>query len=166
MNLTGKILTLLCGIALFAACTKSETDKEPDPASSSTSTDNLSAVGKLLVAGKWQLTASTATAQYNGKDTTADLYADMDDCEKDDFIQFAADGTVTRDENTNKCTGHPQSATMTWKLMDNDTRIAIYDNNPDTMGLEVTTAQMKFTLTQPNSSNVPVTYVDIYKNIK
>lgn len=164
MNLPGKVLTLLCCITLFVACSKSEPDSDTSPASNNT--DNLSATGKLLVAGKWQLIASTANTQYQGKDTTADLFAEMEDCEKDDFIQFVADGTVVRDENTNRCAGNPQSATMTWKLMDNDTNIAIYDNNPDTLGLEVSSTEMKFAQIKPNSSGLSIHYLDTYKNIK
>ena len=142
MNLSGRIIVVFSCMVLFTACTKTvDTDKE-----NGGNANTLSTVGQLLVDGKWQLTARTATTQYRGKDTTADLYADMDDCEKDDFVQFASDGTVTRDENAVKCTGNPQSSTMTWKLMDNDTKIAIYDNNPDTLGLEVSS-----TLSLPSS---------------
>lgn len=41
-----------------------------------------------LLNGKWQMIAYTGSATYMGKDTTADLYALMQQCDKDDFILF------------------------------------------------------------------------------
>ncbi len=164
MKIQHSVLAIYSCVLLFAACVK--TVDPVDENGGGNNNNSLSTVGQLLVDGKWQLKASTATAQYMGKDTTADLYADMDDCEKDDFIQFASDGTVTRDENLEKCPGNPQSATLTWKLMENDTKIAIYDNNPDTLDLEVSGTEMKFKQTKTNTSGMPVTYFDVYKNIK
>lgn len=160
MNLTDKLAIPFCSLLLFTACNKTE------PNNNDNNNNNLSTVGQFLVAGKWQVTARTATTQHNGKDTTADLYAEMDDCEKDDFVEFVSDGKVVRDENANKCSGNPQNSTFTWKLMDNDTQIAIYDSNPDTLGLEVSGAQMKFTQTKLNTSGVPINYLEVYKNIK
>lgn len=161
MDLIGKFAILCCSLLLFTACTKTEPDSNDN-----NKNNNLSTVGQLLVAGKWQVIARTATTQHNGKDTTADLYAEMDDCEKDDFVEFVADGKVVRDENANKCSGNPQNSTFTWKLMDNNTKIAIYDSNPDTLGLEISSTQMKFTQTKLNSSGVPINYLEVYKNIK
>lgn len=172
MKLKTTTLLICCGLAIFAACSK------PDDSSSATNNSggnnngspddnsNLSARGKLLVAGKWQLMASMASATINGKDTTEDLYATMDDCDKDDFVLFAADGSATQDENTNKCANDPQITHVTWILLNNDARLALIDSNPDTFDLEITSAQFTIKQTKPNSSGLPVTFTDTYKNIK
>ncbi len=119
----------------------------------------------MLLAGKWVITASTATTNYMGKDTILDFYIAMDICEKDDVMTFAGNGTATMDEGANKCSWDNQIETATWVLLDNNTKIAIADSNPDTMGLDISNTQLKLTLTKPNSSGTPVTYVSTYKNI-
>ncbi len=147
---------------LVVACSKTNNDDGDD----NTAPEPTSVIEQQLVAARWQLVAETATATYNGKDTTADLYADLDSCEKDDYIEFSSTGTVTRYEHINRCSGNPASSTFTWKLIDSDKKIAIYDSNPDTFDLEISSNQMKFTDVKLNSSGVPVTYISTYQNIK
>lgn len=142
----------LCGWCLFAACKKSE--------------NNDSAEKKLLVAGKWLLSASTATTILSGMSFTTDLYATMDTCEKDNTITYAGNEFATVDEGANICPGKPQTASGRWFLLDNNTKIAIMDSNPDTMTLEISSVQMKLTIVKPNSSGTPVTFINTYKNIK
>ncbi len=162
MKLTGFVA--LCAVVLFAACNKSEDPKDDTKPGD---TPGKSAKRQLLEAGKWQLTAEIATANYMGKDTTVDLYADMEECDKDDFVVFAGDGTVTVDENADKCDDDNQLETFTWALLDNDTRIALVDSNPDTFDIiELTATQWKFKKTEANSSGVPVNWISTYKNIK
>jgi hypothetical protein len=158
MKLTGTFVAICCGVALFAACKKDN--------SNSNNNNNPSATAQTLEAGKWQLTAAVATLNYMGKDTSEDEYSKKDACEKDNFLIFASNGTVTVDEGANKCSGHSQTSTFPWALLDNDTRLALVDSNPDTVNLEITSTQMKLKLTAPNSSGDPVTYVETYKNIK
>ena len=160
MKLNLPIVAVACSLALLAACTKKEDEKKNDD------NKNLSPTGQLLVAGKWQMTASTATATYMGADTTIDLYSQMPDCDKDDFILFAANGTATIDENTNKCPDDSQVENGTWALLNNDTKLALVDSNPDTFDVEVSSTEFKIKLTSLNSSGIPVTYKDTYKNIK
>lgn len=166
MKLTGMIAALSCGLAFFAACTKSENNPN-NSNNNNNNNSNLSAKGQILVAGKWQPSAHIATATYMGKDTTVDYFVDMDECDKDDFIQFADDGTGNIDENTNKCAHDNQVENFTWALLDNDTRLALVDSNPDTFDIvELTTAQLKFKINWTNSSGTPVTEIFTYKNIK
>lgn len=148
------ITVVLAGLTLCIACSKGNND------------DNMSPTKKILVAGKWQLSAYTATTSYLGQDTTIDLYSQMDECDKDDFMEFAANGTSTMDENTNKCPGYSQIEHATWALLNNDTKLAIVDSNPDTMDLEITSMEMKMKLTRSNSSGVPIIYKWTHKNIK
>ncbi len=148
-------LTVISCLVLFAACKKESNESAM-----------LSPVGQMLVAGIWQQSGSIATVNYMGRDTTIDTYSQMDECDKDDFIIFSADGKVSIDENTNKCPDDQQIETVNWTLQDNDTKILLADDNPDTYDLEISDTEMKLKITKPNSSGAPVLYVDIYKNIK
>ncbi len=120
----------------------------------------------MLENGKWQLSAATATVSYMGKDTTADVYGQTDECDRDDFMTFAGNGRATVDEGANKCPDDKQTESAPWVLLNNDTKLAVVDDNPDTVDLEITSMQMKWKQIKPNSSGLPVTYVGIYKNIK
>jgi hypothetical protein len=127
---------------------------------------NTSPQQQMLVAGKWQMSAYTATINYLGIDSTADLYSQMDQCDKDDFTLFFASGTATLDENADKCPGDAQIETATWALLNNNTELVITDSNPDTMALDINSLQMKLTQVKPNSSGTPVTRVWTFKNIR
>jgi hypothetical protein len=154
MRITTTIISICCTLTLITAC-----KKDPD-------TNDLSPTAKLLVAGKWQMSAYTATVNYKGKDTTADLYATEDVCDKDDFILYAADGTGTIDESTNKCSDDQQVESFHWELQNNDTKLSVVDANPDIFDLEATSTQMKIKLTKPNTAGSPVSYSWTYKNIR
>lgn len=158
MRPTRIITFLYCCLLLSVGCKKAEDKKEDETA-------KLSAMGKLLVAGKWQMTTSTATATYMGKDTTVDLYSQMPECDKDDFILFAANGTTTIDENTNKCPDDNQVEHATWALLNNDTKMALVDSNPDTFDVEISSAEWKIKAMGTNSSGDPITFRYTYKNI-
>jgi hypothetical protein len=60
---------------------------------------------KELLSGKnWVLTAETVSPAFNFNGILiTDLYAQMDDCTKDDISKFNADGTYTFEEGTTKC---------------------------------------------------------------
>lgn len=149
--MTTLCVALCCGVIFFAACKKK---------------DNSSPKKKLLLAGKWQLSGRVATTTYMGKDTTIDVYPTTDACDKDDFILFADNGSGTVDENADKCADDQQIENFTWVLLNNDTRLAIMDSNPDTMDLEIASTQMQVKITTTNSSGVPLIYSETYKNIR
>ena len=155
MKLSDALVGACCALTLLASCKKND---EPDKP--------LSAIGKMLVDGKWQMSAYTGTVNYMGTDTTADLFAQEDECDKDDFVLYFSNGTATIDENTNKCADDDQVGTLNWELQNNDTRLALIDANPDTFDLEASPTEMKIKMTKPNSSGIPVRLVWSYKNIK
>lgn len=135
--------------------------------SKSSSSGSSSPTQDKLVAGKWQITAETATVNYMGKDTTIDKYATEDTCEKDDFILFVSDGTGSIDENTNKCSWDQQVEHFTWALLNSDTRLALVDSNPDTADImEISSTQMKLRIISENTSGNPITDIITLKNIK
>jgi hypothetical protein len=84
-------LNLLLIVSLFLAtlsCKKDDTPSKKD----------------LLTGKNWILTAETVSPaiNFNGILIT-DLYAQMDDCTKDDISKFNADGTYTFEEGATKC---------------------------------------------------------------
>ncbi|HTM65522.1 MAG TPA: lipocalin family protein [Flavipsychrobacter sp.] len=150
------LAALCCSLLVLAACNKKEDNN-----------NNMSATAQTLVAGKWQLSTSTATVNYMGQDTTADIYSQMDDCDKDDFVLFAANGTGTVDENANKCADDQPVESFTWLLLNNDTKIFIADSNPDTLDVtELTNTQLVLKQIKLNTSGAPVTFINTYKNIQ
>lgn len=145
------LFTACCFAALFASCTKRAYKTEK---------------AKLLEDGKWQLTAQTASISYMGVDTTIDMYAELKDCEKDDYVTFSKKGKATKDEGAATCSGRSQTATIKWELRNNDSQLYLEDDNPDTYDLEISASLMKLKIVKPNSSGVPITYLHTYKNIK
>ncbi len=153
MKLPVSYLILFVSLLLIAACKKSN-DTKKSPAA------------QMLENGKWQMVAYTAKLNYLGMDTVIDEYVDMNDCDKDDFLTFAADGKAYMDESVNKCSYDNQIESAQWTLLNNDTKIAIADDNPDTMDFEINAAQMKWKLYYVNSSGTTVTNEYTFKNIK
>lgn len=162
MKLTN-IFTAICfSLVFFTACKKSENDDK----NKNNNNNPLSATALKLVEGKWQLAADSGFTNYMGKDTTIDFYKDIDECKKDDFLTFVSNGTCINDENTNICTGHGQTQSGSWKLLENDTKLAIYDNNPDTSDLEISGNIMKLKTTWKSSAGNLVYETVTVKNIK
>lgn len=160
MKLRKTFIIVCCSTTLFAACKKTE-DKNDDNNNNSSST-----IRQTLLGGKWQEIAQTVTVNYMGKDTSMDMHAQLKECEKDDFVTFADNGITTKDENTNVCAGNPQTVGFPWALLNNDTKLALVDNNPDTFDLVINNTQMKLKKINKNSSGDPVTWLITLKNIK
>lgn len=155
------VIVAACYLTLLAACKKSEDKKDNDD-----NNKNNSPTAQLLIAGKWQLSGATLTTTYMGKDTTMDAMDQIPECDRDDVIQFADNGTATVDEHINKCPDDNQVEIVTWTLLNDDKKLALIDSNPDTFDLEVNNTLMKLKLTKPNSSGVPVTAMQTFKNVK
>lgn len=80
----------------------------------------------ILTSGKWQLTAqSTLTTKNAVAQPINDEYADLDGCERDDFMQLRSDKNIIMDEGASKCDPtDPQIYTVgTWSLLANDTKL-------------------------------------------
>jgi hypothetical protein len=163
MKLTGMIVAICCGLILFAGCKKSEDNTNNNNNNNSTT----SATAQKIIDGKWQIVADSAFTNYMGKDTTIDYYIEMAACEKDNFFTFASNGAVTVDENANICSGKPQTrGGGTWVLLNNDTRLALVDDNPDTSDLTISSTQMKLKNTWKSSGGNLVYETLTLKNIK
>lgn len=120
------------GLALFfSACGKDE--------------DNASNTDKLT-SGQWKLTSSVAKFTFNGVEQTVDAYAQLAACQKDDFAEFKADGTLVSDEGATKCSpSDPQQDNGTWALTQNETHIVVAgtDYNFDAEIVELTSSKLR-----------------------
>lgn len=98
---------------------------------------------QLLTSGSWKVVAHTATSGS----VTIDAYKEMKDCEKDDFLVFDANGTVTFNEGAVKCENDDdQTSTSTWKFTDNETKITFDDSSATILSL--TGSEFKVTYTE------------------
>ena len=130
-----KITTLCLGLAImgstlaFTSCKKDKKDPEPEEPTPVVLTNTQKISNK-----NFKLTAATIDPGVpTGGTTITDWYAQMDDCEKDDLINFSENGTYKDDEGATKCaTSDPQTTTGTWVWNTNETIITV------TTGTDVT----------------------------
>ena len=96
------ILAFLSTIILFTACKKDSTNNKPK-----TNTD-------LLVQSSWKFDNATVSG--------IDISSQIQGCQKDNTLTFAAGGTGTLDEGATKCSSNdPQSSPFTWSFATNET---------------------------------------------
>jgi hypothetical protein len=116
-------------IFLLSAC-DSDDDKTPSKT-----------VKEYLTSGFWKTTAKTIDPGIDQGDGTVitDLYAQWDECQKDDLIRFNMDGTITDDEGVIKCdTNNPQTVNdRTWELSDDNKSLSISHPDEGTMIYEI-----------------------------
>ncbi|MBC3540751.1 lipocalin family protein [Rufibacter sediminis] len=94
------LLLLFCCTLFFSACSD---DDDATPSKED-----------MLMNKRWQITALEVALPIIG---SQDLYEDFEDCEKDNFIEFRANGVVTVDEGATKCDdSNPQQYPGTWTL--------------------------------------------------
>lgn len=130
-------LSLLIALSVILYSCKDETDDQPQP-----NTSNFSLTGTT-----WVVTAATVDPpiDFFGVEIS-DLYAEYDDCDKDDLTIFDSDSTYTSDEGATKCDpDDPQTiGTGTWSIS--------ADKKTLTMDDEV------FTIQSMTSAKMVVTY--------
>jgi hypothetical protein len=98
---------------LLASCKKDDT-----------TTTTTSANTSLLINKRWGVTA--VTSQQTGSSVTFDAYAQMDDCEQDNYLRFNSDHSAEANEGPLKCySGDPQSQTGNWELLANDSKLLL-----------------------------------------
>lgn len=144
-------------LCLSLALTAAGCGKKSDP----TPTANpLSAKATLLTTPKWRISAIVGTTTLAGQTQTLDGYAGLQACQKDNFLKFNADLTVSYDEGGTKCsTSAPQSKPGTWSLNTAETQLTTIDPSvpsgsvgntivADLLQVTATTLQVKTTTTQ------------------
>lgn len=153
MKFVPVISILCCGMVLLSACKKDEQN---------------SPTAQKLQAGKWQISASTLTFGYMGKDTTVDFYSSWRPCEQDDMRVFDKNGKGYSDENTNKCPEDNQVDKFTWELLDKDTKLKSVLSDKRTIIediLEISDTALKLK-SQDSVSSGPAIRIEKYRNVK
>lgn len=167
-----KILTL--GIAALAiagtGCKKTGDDKNPTPqvpeVPVKTKTD-------FLTTGKWQMT-ELYDLYITATDTQKmDYFEDIEECNHDNTIAFAKDGTYKIDLGTIQCDSTEGDWTIgggSWMFIDADTRIVLKaerSNFGDTMNVEITESMLNFaTIYYDDVGKGTVHEIQGFKNVK
>lgn len=101
---------------------------------------------EMLTAKSWKILSS----KTNG---ITDV---IEDCQKDDFLTFATDGTYTFNPGTNKCYSEDVIYSGTWALS-SDEKYLIVDGDSITI-VEFTASRFTFSMTDADY-NMEATYV-------
>jgi len=110
-----KLFLVLATASTFVACKKSS------PATEDCAVTNAS------ITGKYTITSVTYKASSSAAET--DMFASMQDCQKDDSYDLKADGSLVIEEETNNC-GMPQlpGSPTEWSLDKNNTELIMGAN--------------------------------------
>ncbi|RNI23637.1 lipocalin-like domain-containing protein [Rufibacter latericius] len=96
------LLLLFCSTLFFSACSSDD--------------DGTPSQDEMLQNKRWQITALDASTPIGN----LDLYEDFEDCQKDNFVEFKANGVLVVDEGATKCdSSNPQQTPGTWSLNGN-----------------------------------------------
>jgi hypothetical protein len=102
---------------MFSACKKDEAKTDAKPSGSS-----------IIVGKDWRLIGLTISVP--GQPAT-DLYAQMDACDKDDLIEYLANGSLIDKAGATKCDpAEPDSQNGgTWALLNNDAQLRLINGD-------------------------------------
>ncbi|KAA3440530.1 lipocalin-like domain-containing protein [Rufibacter hautae] len=93
------LLLLFCGALFFSACSSDDDDTPSED--------------EMLQNKRWQITALQASTPFGN----LDLYEDFEDCQRDNFVEFKANGVLEVNEGATKCNNSdPQQTQGTWSL--------------------------------------------------
>jgi hypothetical protein len=96
--------------------------------------ENSKSAKEILTTGSWKM----STQKYNGELIT------IDDCEKDDYITFAADGTYIYSIGANTCYDGETNDNGTWTLSADEKTITV---DGDDASVVITESQVVITIT-------------------
>jgi len=140
------VLLATCTALSFASC------KKEDAASKK----------ELLTTGTWKVVALTAQAGP----VTYDLYKEMDDCDKDDYLTFKPDGVIEYNAGATKCEeDDAQVETGTWKFTDNETKLVMGEGEEkqEATILSLTKSELKVSTTE-TESGITATVIATFKH--
>ncbi len=100
-----------------------------------------------LVDKNWRMVAFTSDPAINiGGIQFSDLYAQLDDCDKDDLIIFKSGGAVNNDEGPSKCDpSDPQTTTGTWVFNTDETILTVDGESWTILELDDDDLKVKYT---------------------
>ena len=135
-------ISVLLTLLEFTACRKD------DESNTKTKSD-------FLIEGNWVITNLTVEPgiDMGGGVLVTDVYPYLEDCQKDDIMDFQSGGDVVIDEGPTKCDpDDPQTTDRgSWMLMDNNTKLRITEPNGDSFEgtiLELTATRFIWTYQQ------------------
>jgi hypothetical protein len=150
-------IALIATFAFFTSCSKDSTTKTTITAESNT---------QKLVGKNWYMSAAIMNPGIpdGTGGTITDFYALMDDCEKDNFMNFNANGTYISDEGVMICDStSAQTTPGTWKFTNNETNLLLDDSTSlGILQLDATIIKLKMT-EKINTTDQTITYTFIKK---
>lgn len=85
---------------------------------------------QALTHKKWRLQSWTESSLALGE---TDLYAQLPDCKKDDFLNFEYESVLITDEGATKCNEtDPQTVNSYWHMSDGLTELRLYNDTTST----------------------------------
>jgi Lipocalin-like domain len=111
----------LCSVlALSLTFTGCKKDKD-DPAPTTSKAEILTQSGR-----KWKITADVTEVKVGAAATvTTDEFANYAACEKDDYLIFRSDKSLTADPGTIKCSPSDAAETGVWDFNSDQTRLTV-----------------------------------------
>ncbi len=89
----------------------------------------------LLTGKRWKTTAFTIDPALFG---FTDLYAQFEDCDKDDYMEFKKGGQLIKDEGSTRCDSNdPQTILGTWVFNGDQDKITVSDPDLGTYSVEI-----------------------------
>ncbi|MBD0258763.1 MAG: lipocalin family protein [Cytophagales bacterium] len=138
-------------IAIFSLFTLASCDKNKDPKAKSKE--------DMLTEKKWKTTAFTINPGILDPESgtvITDFYAQYDDCDKDDYVQFMKNGQFISDQGATRCdASDPQTETGTWVFIGDKTKITITSSGSsytaDVLELTDNNVKLQYTVKNPNT---------------
>lgn len=127
MKKTAYILAAVCFSIL--ACKKKENKTNNNNNNNTDSTYKYVSKYTGLTTDRWKINA-VYILTTDGKDTILDYYSSMKNCEKDNYIQFNTNHSVSVDEGAEKCDASASQITTdgTWSLNMDTTVFTLADS--------------------------------------
>jgi hypothetical protein len=123
--------------SLFIGCSKDDTDDVKQPTKT-----------ELLTAHYWQTTALTIDPPLSfGGTSISDIYAQLDNCEKDNIEKYNTNNTIIFDEGATKCDpADPQTQTLPWSFNSDETILTV--DGESYKVLTLTSTQLKVSISE------------------
>jgi hypothetical protein len=112
---------------------------------------------ELLTNGSWKLTSSEWDNDANGT-YELDIFPGFDDCFKDNFATFLANGQLILDEGPTKCDiADPQTETSSWQLSSDGKMLTVDSDTYEILELNSSILKFKQALSGGRSNRVTFT---------
>lgn len=127
-------IALLSSVLFLTNCKKDKKTEDPAPVTPVTPAPTPQTNTQKLSDKNFKIVAMTVNPGINdGTTIVTDIYAQMDDCSKDDLTIFKTNGTVSFDEGAVRCnTSDPQTTTGTWVWNSNETVLTVTEAGENT----------------------------------